>query len=149
MPFLLATAIILGIISSIFSSNTKNSYFSLINNFQFYHLLPMIRGFIPKRIVKLITSVSFSLFSFIFLSIPKRSEMKSIVNYFDFEQEDKYYYSMGLKSGSAFVNHLNIMAIFIMIAIIHSLFFLLYCFNKCINGDEIFTKMFKYIIKLL
>jgi len=83
-----STGVVLAASTSVVTPQAPSSYFSLVNSFQFYFLLLLTGGFIPKKVVKLITSVDFALFNFNFLSLSDTSGMAPITNSFDFEQKD-------------------------------------------------------------
>ena len=108
------------------SISTPQGAWSLVNQFQIFLLMPLTDAYFPPEIIAFMTGLDFSLFSFSFLPIKSIFGVGFILDIFDYSQTDDYYIDMGLKSGSAFVNHFNLFVVFIMICWLHLLYYPVY-----------------------
>ena len=79
----------------------------------------MIGAHIPEKVLSFIEGMSFTMFSFSFIpydSIPLSSEISSLL---DYDQSDAYIDSNGMTSGSALINQLALISIYLVIFMIH------------------------------
>ena len=88
--------------------------------------MPLTDAYFPPEIIAFLTGLDFSLFSFSFLPIKIIFGVEAILDLFDYSQSDDYYVDMGFNSGSAFVNHFNLLVVFITISILHLIYYPIY-----------------------
>jgi len=114
-----AVAVGVSFSTAIVKSVSPQSAFTIVNQFQLYILLPMIGAHIPEKVLSFIEGMSFTMFSFSFIpydSIPLSSEISSLL---DYDQSDAYIDSIGMTSGSALINQLALISIYLVIFMIH------------------------------
>ena len=107
------------------SSGSTNS-FGMMNQLQLVILIPMLKTYLPDKIYNYLKSMSTSLFN---INILPTSDSSSFINFqsiFDYNQQDSYLKLLGLTSGSAFVNILNLMTTIGCIVCIHIIAFILF-----------------------
>lgn len=102
---LTAASVATAVAASVSSGSSINSCYSVINLFQLYVLLPLLPGFFPKELEKLIIGLNFSILSFNFVSIFDVQEDKILKSWMDLPQSNQYLKEVGLKSDSAFISH--------------------------------------------
>ena len=111
--------ILLSTSTSIFRITSLQGVFSVINQFQLFILLPMIGAYFPPKIIDLITGMNFSLFSFSFIPIKQIPFVNQVIRELDYDQGVDYYDEIGLTSGSALMNHLELLIFIIVIILLH------------------------------
>ena len=89
-------------------SSGSTSSFGMMNQLQLVILIPMLRTYLPDKIYNYLKSMSTSLFNINFLPTSDSSSFVSFQSLFDYNQQDSYLKLLGLTSGSAFVNILNL-----------------------------------------
>ena len=131
------------LISALTSSTSSQSKFGMINQIQLLLALPLLNCYFPQKIMDFIKSMKSSLFSMSFLPTDKSSTFENFKDLFNISQYNSYMYLLDLKSGSAFVNVLNLSIIVGCVIILHILIFVLYlwfyktsrwsCIKKILN----------------
>ena len=107
------------------SSGSSNS-FGMMNQLQLVILIPMLKTYLPDKIYNYLKSMSTSLFNINFLPTSDSSSFIDFQSMFDYNQQDSYLKLLGLTSGSAFVNILNLMATIGCIVCIHIIISILF-----------------------
>jgi hypothetical protein len=105
--------------ASLMSMSSPQGAFSMINQFQLFILLPMIGTYIPESVIKVITGMSFVMFSFSFIPFDEIPMINTLFNVFDYDQSDDYFDTIGLTSGSAFLNHISLLIIIAALVMLH------------------------------
>ena len=135
------------------SMSTPQGAWSLVNQFQIFLLMPLTDAYFPPEIIAFLTGLDFSLFSFSFLPIKIIFGVEAILDLFDYSQSDDYYVDMGFNSGSAFVNHFNLLVVFITISILHLIYYPIYRKVKKWKPkgkvSKIVIKMWMFLIEIL
>lgn len=101
------------------SSGSSSASFGMVNQLQMIILLPLLDSFIPQKIMDFIKAMSDSLFQMDFLPTEDSSFMETVNENFDFFQFNLYLYVLGLESGSAVVNVINLAIVTFLISFIH------------------------------
>jgi hypothetical protein len=114
-----AVGVAISIGASVLSMSSPQGAFSMLNQFQMFILLPMIGAYIPESIIKIITGMSFAMFSFSFIPVEKIPLIADIFNFIDYDQSDDYFDRIGLTSGSAFLNHISLFLILGVLILYH------------------------------
>jgi hypothetical protein len=115
----LAVGVILSFATAITSMSSPQMAFSMLNQFQMYILLPIIGAYIPQRVIDVITGMSFIMFSFSFIPFEKIPFIADLFTLIDYDQSDDYFDSIGLTSGSSFLNHIGLLIICCLLALYH------------------------------
>jgi hypothetical protein len=114
----MGAAVVTSMGASILSMSSPQGAFSIINQFQLFILLPLIGAYLPFTVINSITGMSIAMFSFSFIPFDEIPMINTLFNVFDYDQSDDYFDTIGLTSGSAFLNHvalLIIIGIFVML----------------------------------
>ena len=98
--------LILTVFSS--SSSSSSNSFGMINQIQLVIIFPLIGPYLPEKIYEYLKSMSTSLFNLNFLPTSNTESTISFKSMFDYKQQNSYLYLLQLKSGSAFVNILDL-----------------------------------------
>jgi hypothetical protein len=114
-----AIGVAINVGASTVSMSSPQGAFSMLNQFQMFILLPMIGAYIPESIIKIITGMSFAMFSFSFIPVEKIPLITDIFNFIDYDQSDDYFDRIGLTSGSAFLNHISLFLILGVLILYH------------------------------
>ena len=96
------------LISALTSATSPQSKFGLINQIQLLLILPLINCYYPEKVMDFIKAMKSSLFSLSFLPIDQSETITDFKNMFKTAQYNSYMYLLDLKSGSAFINVLNL-----------------------------------------
>ena len=93
---------------------------------------------------------SFAMFSFNFVPVLNLSIMKKVSNWLDYDLDDDYLKTIGMKSGSTFINNFNTFLILSFIIILNIVFWVLYKFLvKAFKPYPKLTKFVQWVSKLL
>ena len=103
------------------SSSSSSSSFGMMNQIQLLILIPLIGPYIPSKIFDFIKAMSASLMNFNFMPTSNSSNMIDFKGQFTFSQPNSFLYLLDLKSGSAFVNILNLTSTVGMVICFHLL----------------------------
>ena len=114
---IVATTLVFSSVNSIVSTSSIQGFWSLINQFQFYILIPLLTTYIPDNIVKLIEGLDFSLLNFNFFDLKQLREKVDEV--FECKIENDYLYSIGIVSKCSIPNNLKIILFLILMMILH------------------------------
>jgi cysteine-rich repeat protein len=128
------------------SSSSSSSSFGMVNQLQMIILLPLLDTFIPQKIMDFIKAMSDSLFKMEFLPTDDSAFLDSVNEKFDFFQYNLYLYVIGLESGSAVVNVINLLIVTFMILVVHSMLSLIYL---AMTKVWKLLKLLSYLRKLL
>ena len=90
------------------SSSSSSNSFGMINQIQLVIIFPLIGPYLPQKIYDYLKSMSTSLFNLDFLPTSNSENTVSFKSLFDYKQQNSYLYLLQLKSGSAFVNILDL-----------------------------------------
>jgi hypothetical protein len=99
---------------------------SLLNQFQFYILLPLVGSVLPAKIKDFLKGLSFCLFNFDFISTENLFGVKEIHNYFDCNETDDYLSSIGIESTCTLINNIQIVLFILIVLFIHLIVLILY-----------------------
>lgn len=94
--------------SLVSGASSSAGFFSLINQFQMYMLLPLLGAFIHDSVISFFTGMDFALFKLNFIPFKKIWGLGRLMNYLSIEQDDKYFNEIGFESKSSFVNNIQI-----------------------------------------
>ena len=93
--------------SILFGVSSTTGFFSMVNQFQMFLLLPLLGGFIHERVLHFIKNMEFVSFSFSFIPINKVPILNYIIKIFPDEQESLYLKELGFEYASSIVNNLR------------------------------------------
>lgn len=79
-----------------------------MNQIQIFLLLPLTDAYFPSDVIRFLTKLDFTLFSFNFIPFYNLAFVDEALNQVDYAQTDNYYIDMNFTSGSAFVNHFSL-----------------------------------------
>ena len=96
------------LISALTSATSPQSKFGLINQIQLLLILPLINCYYPEKVMDFIKAMKSSLFTLSFLPMDQSETIIDLKNMFKTAQYNSYMYLLDLKSGSAFINVLNL-----------------------------------------
>ena len=89
------------------------------------------------------SGLSFTMFSFNFVPVLNLSIMKKVSNWLDYNLDDDYLKTIGMKSGSTFINNLNTFLILWFVIILNIIFWILYKFM--VKAFKPFPKLIKFV----
>ena len=141
----LATNVVVSMFSSSSSSGSSSS-FGMINQLQLVILLPLIQTYLPDKIYNYLKSMNSSLFNADFIPTSNSGYFTYFKNLFDFNQIHTYLKLLGLTSGSAFVNILNLTVVVLTVIILHILLLIIYSILFKLN---ILVKIRKLLVSIL
>jgi hypothetical protein len=118
---------------SVISMSSPQTMFSIINQFQMFILLPMIGAYMPPKVIQVLLGMNFSIFSFSFIPLEKIPLISDLINFIDYDQNDEYFDSIGLTSGSAFLNIIALMLVFGLFTLYHLSLLPCYHLSKQLN----------------
>ena len=90
------------------SSSASSNSFGMMNQIQLVIIFPLIGPYLPEKIYDYLKSISTSLFNLNFMPTSNTESTISFKSLFDYKQQNSYLYLLQLKSGSAFVNILDL-----------------------------------------
>ena len=93
--------------------------FSLINQFQMFMLLGVLKSFIHKDVKDYLSGMKIFNFSFNFFEMKNIPVFSNLYEFFNINQNEVYLSSIGLNSQSAFLNNLNLFFVLIILILIH------------------------------
>ena len=128
------------------TSSGSTSSFGMMNQLQLVILIPMLKTYLPDKIYNYLKSMSTSLLNINFLPTSDSSSFIDFQAMFDYNQQDSYLKLLGLTSGSAFVNILNLMTTVGCIVCIHIIAFILFLIVRRLAR---LTWIKNFLIKLL
>mmetsp|Transcript_5351 Transcript_5351/g.6381 ORF Transcript_5351/g.6381 Transcript_5351/m.6381 type:complete len:124 (-) Transcript_5351:17-388(-) len=94
----------------------------LANQYRLYMLLILSDAYLPQKIVDYIKGGKLFSFNFSFLPIQELSVVKEGLDNIKFPQTDSSLEAIGLESGSAIANNLNLVVTVLLIVMAHLLF---------------------------
>jgi hypothetical protein len=141
---IVATGVAISLCTAMLSMSSPQSIFSMINQFQMFILLPMIGAYIPPRVIQIFLGMNFSMFSFSFIPLENTPLIGDLFNFIDYDQNDDYFDTIGLTSGSAFLNSLTLMLVFGLFALYH--LSLLPCYHSSKQLNE--KNWFRIIVRI-
>ncbi|CAI2381063.1 unnamed protein product [Moneuplotes crassus] len=116
---MMTSSVVLASASSILSLSSINSIFSIMNSMQLGILLPLVPDYFSPKVLAFLSGMGFTMFSFGFIKFKDLPFVEAISNWVSYPQSDEYLNSLGLRSGSSFVNYLSLMAIIVLVGITH------------------------------
>ena len=143
----LFTVAMLTTLNMFLGATSYQSFFSIINEYQIYQTIMLIGVFVPEKVVRFWTSLSFSIFSFSFLvdlGLPNPADWYE--GSVGVDQKKSIFKRVGIESGSLFVNQqylLILTAIFIVFDLILIPFICNYK-NRSSKMGRIFNKLHKF-----
>ena len=108
------------------SGSPPTAFYSILHLLQMIIIVLMIDPFIPDSITSFIENQGFSLLNFNFIPPSEIPIINVLVNWVDYQQTNAILNSMGIESGSSFINNLPLMLSLLGIMILH--FILKYVF---------------------
>lgn len=108
-----AAGISANIVVAMFTSTASSgsSSYGMLNQIQLVILLPLLQTYMPDKLYDYLKSMKAGLFNGDFLPTEDSNTFTDFKNMFDFPQVHTYLKLLGLSSGSAFVNILNLTVI--------------------------------------
>ncbi|CAI2379876.1 unnamed protein product [Moneuplotes crassus] len=106
-------------VSSILSGSSISSMFSVMNSLQLAILLPLIPHHFPIDVIAFLKGMSFTLLSFDFVKLEDIQFVEEITEWIDYPQSNEYLGSIGINSGSSFMNYLSFLGFICFIGICH------------------------------
>ena len=128
------------------SSSSSSSSFGMMNQIQLLILIPLIGPYIPSKIFDFIKAMSASLMNFNFMPTSNSSNMIDFKGQFTFSQPNSFLYLLDLKSGSAFVNILNLTSTVGMVIWVHLLILIAFMILRKVSR---FVKLKKLVFAIL
>jgi hypothetical protein len=134
---------------SIATMSSPIGAFSMINQFQFYIILPMIGAYMPKSVIKFILGMEFVTLALSFVPIDKIPVVNKIKDIFSYAQDNDYYNEIGMESGSAIANNLTLLLFVFLFLILHALFIPIHLKimksveNRCVKWTS--DKLFRFM----
>jgi hypothetical protein len=129
---------------SVISMSSPQTMFSIINQFQMFILLPMIGAYMPPRVIQVLLGMNISMFSFSFIPLEKIPLISELINFIDYDQNDEYFDTIGLTSGSALLNSMGLMLVFGLFTLYH--LSLLPCYHSSKQLNE--KNWFRIIVRI-
>ena len=130
-------------------SSGSTSSFGMMNQLQLVILIPMLRAYLPDKIYNYLKSMSTSLFNINFLPTSDSSSFVSFQSLFDYNQQDSYLKLLGLTSGSAFVNILNLSVTVGCIICFHIIILILFLIVRRITRLRVIKNLIVKILEML
>lgn len=96
--FLCFLAVVASTATRSMGGGSSQGMWSMINQFQFYLLLPLLGAYIPEEFLDFLQGYSFVLFNFNFIKIPSLPVYKDLTEYFDCGNYNSYLKSIGIES---------------------------------------------------
>ena len=142
-----ASNLVLTIFSS--SSSSSSNSFGMINQIQLVIIFPLIGPYIPEKIYDYLKSMSTSLFNLNFLPTSNTESTISFKDLFDFKQQNSYLYLLELKSGSAFVNILDLTTTVGFVIWIHIILLIIFAVLHKLGRFSVVKKVILKILEML
>ena len=130
-------------------SSGSTSSFGMMNQLQLVILIPMLRTYLPDKIYNYLKSMSTSLFNINFLPTSDSSSFVSFQSLFDYNQQDSYLKLLGLTSGSAFVNILNLSVTVGCVICLHIVILILFLIIRKIVRLRVIKNLIVKILEIL
>ena len=144
---LLAIAgITLASLVAVVNLSNPSSIWIVFNQYQLFLLLLITGAYFPDEIVKLLTGMNFTLFSFNFLDPLYENTVTSLKSWNYSSQENTYMEEMGLESNRSFYNVFSLIGVLLWIIFIHMVYLL--WFWTFLTKIEKFSKLYKWIYQL-
>ena len=143
----ISSNLILTIFSS--SSSSSSNSFGIINQIQLVIIFPLIGPYLPEKIYDYLKSMSTSLFNLNFLPTSNTESTISFKSLFDYKQQNSYLYLLQLKSGSAFVNILDLTTTVGLVIGIHIVLLILFAVLHKLNKLQRLKNIVLKIIGML
>jgi len=112
--------------AAVINITSPSGLWIVFNQYQFLLLLLITGAYFPVEVVKLLTGMNFTLFSFNFLDPLYKDYLNNGRSWNYFNQEHKYLGEMGFDSEGSFYNLFTLILIFFLIAIAHLVYLLLF-----------------------
>ena len=113
---------VLSLLISVLSLSSPSGIWTVISIYQVLMLLLLTGAYFPKLITDFMSGLSFTMFSFNFVPVLNLSIMKKVSNWLDYNLDDDYLKTIGMKSGSTFINNFNTFLILSFIIILNIVF---------------------------
>ena len=139
------------LVLTVFSSSTSSSSnsFGMINQIQLVIIFPLIGPYLPQKIYDYLKSMSTSLFNLNFLPTSNTESTISFKDLFDFKQQNSYLYLLELKSGSAFVNILDLTTTVGFVIWIHIILLIIFAILHKLHRFNVVKKFISKILEML
>ena len=139
----ISAAMVLSLLISVLSLSSPSGIWTVISIYQVLMLLLLTGAYFPKLITDFMSGLSFTMFSFNFVPVLNLSIMKKVSNWLDYNLDDDYLKTIGMKSGSTFINNLNTFLILWFVIILNIIFWILYKFM--VKAFKPFPKLIKFV----
>ena len=123
---LIAVSCISVISSILVNISSPNGLWVMLGAYRMMMFVPFIGATLSSDMMDYLSRLSFVLFSFSFVPTNKVYGLSEIFNLFNAPQPNENLSKLKLKYSSAFINHLNLLLILIVIMSFHMLFALIY-----------------------
>ena len=142
------TGVAANVLLSIFTSTSggSTSSFGMMNQLQLVILIPILRTYLPTKIYNYLKSMNTSLFNIDFLPTSNSGSFIDFKGLFDYNQQNSYLKLLGLTSGSALVNILNLTVTVGCILWLHIVILIIYVI---IRKAPRLRKISQFLLKLL
>ena len=121
----------------------------MINQIQLVIIFPLIGPYLPQKIYDYLKSLSTSLFNLNFLPTSNTESTISFKALFDFKQQNSYLYLLELKSGSAFVNILDLTTTVGFVIWIHIILLIIFAILHKLGRFNVVKKIISKILEIL
>jgi hypothetical protein len=108
---------------SVFTLSSPILLWISINQYQMFIVLTFVGVYIPEFVLEFIYGMSFTVFSFDFVPVWKAPVLQHIYDYFEKDQKFLELEEIGAQSGSAIVNHFNLIAGYFLLVVFHVIFY--------------------------
>lgn len=94
--------------TSAIAGSSPQGIWSMLNQFQFFLLLPLIGAFVPDAVIDFFQGFEFVTFNFDFMSLDSIPYYKDFKSYFNCDNDSSYLSNIGVQSSCAIVNHIKL-----------------------------------------
>ena len=124
---IIITSVAVPAASGVIIRSTSQSFWSLINQYQLFLMLPLLRTYLPSQFEIFMREFQVLLFDCSFADFLKRPLIYDNIRELDYEQPDQVYFDSGLESGSHIVNQIPNFALFSFIVLLNIVLLMIYC----------------------
>ena len=104
--------------TSVMSMSSPTAVWSMVNQLQLFLLLILTRAYLPESVVQFIVNNEMFAFSLDFLSLADKMYIDKF-EYLNYEQSNDRLESIGIESGSAFINNYYFLLTMLFIFLFH------------------------------
>ena len=139
-------SILIVVFSSLLSSSSLSSIWSIVNQLQLLFLLLLTNVYFPSSVIEVIVGSEFALSPF-GLNSSNSFNFESIKNWLEFEQYSQVLYKIGWESGSTFINNYSFFVQLAIVISIHLIVILLVKIASKWSNKVWISKLIKWILQ--